>query len=134
MFMYRVLFLAIALLAGCSNYGGSNINQPSSPKVTGNGVSIVAGAQTRGTAAFTPNPITISLANFSTVVWFNDDEASGAYGGSGTAHNITADDGSFASGTLQPGSSFEGSFSAPGTYGYHCSIHPTMKGTVTVTP
>lgn len=132
--MSRVFVVAIVLLAGCSNYGGSNINQPSGRKLPGNGISIVPGAQTMGTAAFTPNPVTISLANFSTVVWFNDDEAGGVYGSSGTAHNITADDGSFASGTLAPGSSFEGSFSAPGTYGYHCSIHPTMKGTVTVTP
>lgn len=131
--MSRVYLLAIVLLAGCSS-GGSDINQPSGRKLPGNGVSIVAGAQTMGTAAFSPNPVTISLASFSTVVWFNDDDAGGAYGGSGTAHNITADDGSFASGTLPPGSSFEGTYSAPGTYGYHCSIHPTMKGTVTVTP
>ena len=131
--MSRVYLLAIVLLAGCSS-DGSDINQPSGRKLPGNGVSIVVGAQTMGTAAFSPNPVTISLASFSTVVWFNDDDAGGVYGGSGTAHNITADDGSFASGTLPPGSSFEGTYSAPGTYGYHCSIHPTMKGTVTVTP
>jgi plastocyanin len=94
----------------------------------------VAGAQTKGTSAFTPNPVTISAASFGSVIWFNDDDGGGAYGSNGTAHNITADDGSFASGALPPGSSFEGTFSTPGTYGYHCSIHPTMKGTVTVTP
>jgi plastocyanin len=131
--MRRMFYCAVVLLAGCSNYG-DDINQPSGRKLPGNGVSVVVGAQTKGVAAFDPNPVTISLASFSTVIWFNDDDASGAYGGGGTAHNITADDGSFASGTLSPGSSFEGSFSAPGTYGYHCSIHPTMKGTVTVTP
>ena len=132
--MSRQLFVASALvlLAGCGS--STDSNTPPARNLPDNGISIVLGAQTKGTSAFTPNPVTISLANFSTVVWFNDDDAGGVYGGSGTAHNITADDGSFASGTLPPGSSFEGTYSAPGTYGYHCSIHPTMKGTVTVTP
>jgi plastocyanin len=125
--------LAGAALAGCSSYG-DDINQPSGRTLPSNGVSIVAGAQTKGTAAFSPNPVTISLASDSTVIWFNDDDPGGVYGSSGATHDITADDGSFASATLPPGSSFEGTFSAPGTYGYHCALHPTMKGTVTVTP
>jgi plastocyanin len=36
------------------------------------------------------------------------------------------------SGTLTPGSSFTEVFAAAGGYAYHCSIHTTMKGTVSV--
>jgi plastocyanin len=121
-----------AAVAGCSSSAGSDINQPSGPPT--NTVSIVLGAQTKGTAAFTPNPITISLASNGVVQWSNNDHDSGDYGSTGTTHNITADDESFTSGNLTPGSTFQATFDTPGTYGYHCAIHPTMKGTVTVTP
>ena len=100
-----------------------------------NDISIVLGAQTKGTAAFSPNPITISLASTTggVVMWTNNDQTSGVYGSSGTTHNITADDGGYSSGNLAPGATFQRTFMVAGSYAYHCSIHPTMKGTVTVT-
>jgi len=49
------------------------------------------------------------------------------------AHTITADDASFDSGTIDPGGTFSFSPSIPGTYAYHCTPHPWMKGTITVT-
>jgi plastocyanin len=131
-------FLVTAAIAGCSSNttDGGDINQPSGPKLAANAISIVLGAQDKRTAAFNPNPLTISLASSTggTVTWFNDDHTSSSYGSNSVTHNITADDGSFTSGELVAGTSFDATFDAPGTYGYHCSIHPTMKGTVTVTP
>ncbi|MFA6255936.1 MAG: cupredoxin family copper-binding protein [Candidatus Absconditabacterales bacterium] len=47
-------------------------------------------------------------------------------------HLVVADDGSFQSATLQPGDSFSHTFAQAGTFTYHCSIHPSMQGTVTV--
>jgi len=47
-------------------------------------------------------------------------------------HTVTADDGSFDSGTLQPGQSFSYTFRNPGTVAYHCTIHPSMTGSVSV--
>jgi plastocyanin len=130
---FIVGFCAVASLAGCAS-DSTDINQPSGRTLPADAVSIVLGAQTKGNAAFTPNPLTISLANGGVVTWFNDDQSSDSYSSRGTSHNITADDGAFASGNLPPGATFEATFSAAETYGYHCSIHPTMKGTVTVTP
>jgi plastocyanin len=99
-------------------------------------VSVVLGAQNKGTTAFNPNPRTISLASATggVVKWINNDESSSVYGSTGVTHNITADDGSFTSGNLPPSNTFEHTFTVAGDYPYHCSIHPTMKGTVTVTP
>src|SRR4051794_29309160 len=60
----------------------------------------------------------------------------------GKPHTFTADDGSFDSGVVPPGPEggrFAGTnvsitISKPGTFGFHCEIHPAaMKGTVTVT-
>lgn len=128
-------FLAAATLAGCGSYSGSPTQPSGGGMLDANEVGIVFGAQNKGTAAFTPNPITISLASATggVVKWVNNDQTSSVYGSGGTTHNITADDGSFTSGNLAPGATFQTTLAA-GTYAYHCSIHPTMKGTVTVTP
>jgi len=47
-------------------------------------------------------------------------------------HTVTAADGSFDSGPLNPGDTFSFTFSAPGTYKYACSPHPWMTAAVTV--
>jgi plastocyanin len=72
--------------------------------------------------AYRPNKVTINQGEV--VTWKNDGARS---------HTVTADDGSFDSGTLSPGDAFANLFEKPGTYAYHCTIHPTrMKGVVTV--
>ena len=47
-------------------------------------------------------------------------------------HTTTADDGSWDSGELQQGEDFSFTFDKPGTYTYHCSIHPDMTASVKV--
>jgi plastocyanin len=45
---------------------------------------------------------------------------------------VTDRDGSFDSGTVDPGSTFSTAFEQSGTFRYFCQIHPTMQGTVRV--
>ncbi len=60
-----------------------------------------------------------------TVVWNNND---------GMAHTVTSDEGSeLASPSIGHGGSYQHTFNSVGTFNYHCSIHPSMKGTVVVT-
>lgn len=47
-------------------------------------------------------------------------------------HTLTSDEGLYDSGHVLPGERYGYSYAEPGTYGYHCEIHPTMRGTVTV--
>jgi plastocyanin len=68
-------------------------------------------------------PTTITIAPGKTVRWFNDDTA---------PHTVTAIDGSWDSGDLSPGGSFERRFDTPGTYPYVCRYHPGMTGAVQV--
>jgi plastocyanin len=47
-------------------------------------------------------------------------------------HDVTAEDGAFASTTMERGAGFMHRFDAAGTYYYYCTIHHTMRGSVTV--
>ena len=48
------------------------------------------------------------------------------------SHTWTSDDGLFDSGSLASGDSFEFVFDEPGEYTFHCSIHTSMTGAITV--
>lgn len=52
--------------------------------------------------------------------------------GDGAPHTATLDDGSCTTPNLGKGDSDGLTFNAPGTYPFHCKIHPDMKGTITV--
>src|SRR5215213_4327839 len=71
--------------------------------------------------SFSPGQITVAPGT--TVTWVNKGPS---------PHTTTADDGSWDSGTLQQGEDFSFTFDQPGTYTYHCSIHPDMTATVKV--
>ena len=47
-------------------------------------------------------------------------------------HSVTALDGSFDSGDLNPSEGFSWFFDAQGTFEYVCTLHPWMKGRVVV--
>jgi plastocyanin len=72
---------------------------------------------------FAFSPPRIEIETGAEVSWQNLDP---------TAHTVTADDGSFDSGTLDPRSAFSATFPEPGTFGYVCRIHPSMRGVVRV--
>jgi plastocyanin len=71
--------------------------------------------------AFDPAAITAKVGD--TVTFTNSGAA---------PHNATLDAGGCATPDIQPGSSGGLTFSAAGTYPFHCTIHPDMKGTITV--
>jgi plastocyanin len=71
---------------------------------------------------FSPTPVTVAPG--ARVTWTNMD--------AGVSHTVVADGGQFASGVLGNGQSFVTMPTTPGTYNYHCSIHPFMTGTVIV--
>jgi plastocyanin len=48
------------------------------------------------------------------------------------AHTVTFDTLAIDSGTLAPGQSFAVTLPITGSFAYHCAIHPTMRGTITV--
>ena len=73
-----------------------------------------------GPSSFTPNPAPIAAGR--TVAWKNDDSQT---------HRIVADDGSFDTGNIDGGATSMAVTRPAGTVAYHCTIHPTMTGTIT---
>lgn len=70
---------------------------------------------------FKPDSLTVKPGD--TVVWTNDGEVP-------EGHTVTGD--GFDSGVMETGATYSHTFSIAGTYDYLCTIHPGMKGTVTV--
>jgi plastocyanin len=69
------------------------------------------------------NPKRIEVAAGSTVRWTNNDQL---------VHTITADDGSWDSGPIEPGKTWTHTFTQPGEYAFHCTPHPFMKAVIVV--
>ena len=95
-----------------------------STKTVSSTIKIVEGSGTNtkcNDRCYSPHSIKVTLS--STVTWNNADSA---------AHTATASDGSFDSGLLMSGKTFSHKFNTAGTFDYACTVHPWMKGTVTV--
>ncbi len=108
-----VLFLALALLPALA------LSQnPQTVTVT-----IVNGARIQSNApGFFPQNVTVVIGVNNTVVWFNNDT---------TVHTVTSNSKLFDN-TLKPGNSTQYTFTSPGVYPYHCTIHNWMVGYVIV--
>ena len=124
-----VAVLAAFALAGCgsSSYtspttmpmGGGGGNPMPTPAPGMSGQAVISGF------AFSPSSLTVAVNT--TVTWRNDDSVS---------HTATADGGSafqFDTGMIGPGATSGGVlFSQVGTFTYHCTVHPSMHGTIVV--
>jgi plastocyanin len=129
--MLLVALVSLPLLAGCGGTGtpattlGSGT--PGTTGATGNttAVGVPAGATkiVMQNIKFVPADVTIKVGQ--TVAWVNEDAPQ---------HDVVANDGTFKSDLLSQGRVFTFTFSKAGTYPFYCSIHPQMKGTITVQP
>lgn len=105
-------------------------------------VATPSGASTPATTAAAPAtpspaaaPLAVSIAGFAfapatlhvpvggSVTWTNKDAVT---------HTVTPDAGGIDAHELPVGAGFSQTFDTPGTYAYHCAIHPFMKGTIIV--
>jgi len=81
---------------------------------------------------FRPTPLTVRVGT--TVTWVNNEPAGG------NAYSVTSGVGGtptglFDSGLLQPGATFQFTFTTPGTYAYYSTTNPTgMTGQINVNP
>lgn len=70
------------------------------------------------------SPASLTMLIGTKVTWTNMDT---------DTHSVVSDDAtSFSSGNISTGASFSFIPAVPGTYAYHCGIHPTVKGIIYV--
>ena len=131
---FGIPLAGILLLAGCgtstSTSSGTNTAAPTTtaaPAGTTSSNSSVAQVKiTEQDEKYGFAPATLTVAKGTRVEWSNTTDA---------PHTVTSDSGTtLASSMINPsGGSFSFTFSQPGTYTYHCTVHPYMKGTIVVT-
>lgn len=125
--------LAALLLAACGGGGAAPTSTPtpappaatapSTPSATATSAAVKI-VEVNGKYAFNPATLTVKVGT--QVVWTNTSDA---------PHTVTSDTaGVFGTtGNIIQNQTFMFTFSTPGTFAYHCNIHPYMKATITVT-
>ena len=111
--IFLLLISAFAIIS-CGKSSGYGNNNTTTPPPVANAVSII-------NMSFSPATLTVAVGT--TVTWTNNDNMT---------HTVTSDASGFDSGNITMGSKYSRVFSAAGTFTYHCTIHPTMKGTIIV--
>ena len=105
-------------LWACGGYTSSSPTTPTGTSAPPAGATIIDVVRENGAQSFSPNPATVPVGQL--VVWHNVDTVT---------HHVVLNDGTLDTGNLAPGA-----FSAPMTLRavgpYHCSIHPSMVGTI----
>jgi amicyanin len=110
-----------------TTHSSEDMNMPSSETTTKSETPQAANAVVIRDYKYSPTPITVKKGT--TVTWTNQDAA---------RHNVVVDEGEPAGGPtdgplIGKGETYSFTFNTVGTFNYHCSPHPYMKGSVVVT-
>ncbi|MGD9734190.1 MAG: cupredoxin domain-containing protein [Solirubrobacterales bacterium] len=109
-----VATVAVASLAGLRAAAGQSATDQSATASR-------AASERIANFSFRPTPLTVAAGT--RIVFSNQD---------GTSHTATQNGGGFDTGRIRPGRSAAVTFKRPGTYLFHCSIHPFMRGKIVV--
>ena len=141
--IFSASLVVLLSLSSCSPHPQVTTNQPTTQPMVGEHPSTLqpqasisqAQAQPSGSPQaatakvkiqnFKFEPANVTIVEGQTVQFINEDEE---------PHTATSTDGLFDSKALDTNESWNYTATKPGTFPYICSIHPFMKGTLTVNP
>ncbi len=109
----------VAVLAVALTHSGSSSSTAAHPAGVKSGQVSVA----IDNFSYTPSTLTVKVGSTITVTNMESVE-----------HTLSADNGSFNTGTLNKGKSTHFKLTKPGVYSFHCEFHPFMKGSIKVVP
>jgi plastocyanin len=121
-FIFASSIVAFSLVAwGCSDsYDGGSPVTPTPTPTPSNGVVTIDIVRQDGARSFSPNPATLPAGQM--VVWRNIDSV---------RHRVALNSGSLDTGDIAPGATSQPMSINTGGGPYHCTIHPSMVGTIT---
>ena len=106
-------------VAACGAYGDSSPTSPGDSAMPPAGAIVINVVRENGAQSFSPNPATVPAGQL--VVWHNIDTVT---------HRVVLNDGKLDTGNIAPGAYSE-AMTLVAVGPYHCSIHPSMVGTIT---
>ncbi len=118
----RAVSLGLILILWAAACGSPSVAPTSQPAVQ---PTSAGGEVEVAITNFSFEPAQLSVPVGTAIKWTNKDNV---------PHTVTSATGDWDSGQLSNGQSFSRTFTQAGTFAYQCTVHPTMKGTITVTP
>lgn len=125
----RVFVATMMVAFGLCAWGCGSSTSPSNPvqptptptptPTVPSGVVTISVVGINGAQSFSPNPATLPAGQM--VVWHNIDSV---------VHHVVLNSGSLDTGDIAPGASSQPMSINTGGGPYHCSIHPSMVGTI----
>jgi plastocyanin len=125
-----IMVALLVLLAGCdatSTAGSAPPTDTVAPAATATATTATSTPVSGNAVAvedFDFSPPTLTVKVGTTVTWTNTSDS--------VSHTVTSATGLFDH-ALSPGDKFQFKFTQVGDFHYHCKIHPSMNGTITVT-
>ena len=123
--LIAVIVVVILAVGGWAIYDHHKSNSSTNSSASNSSQSVASsGAINIKNMMFTPSQISIQKGG--TVTWTNNDNI---------VHTVVDDlsnVGGPSSGDIQPGGTYSFTFNKTGSFQYHCSIHPSMRGTIVV--
>ena len=133
---WAIVIMALVIAAGVTYYALMPTDGTTTPTTTGGPIQTVQIRIPEGVAAdqsltFQPGTVTVVIGVNNTIQWKNFDSVSHTV--ASTSVPAGAQHFGSASNLIGPGQLFTLTLTVPGTYEYHCTIHPShMVGTIIV--
>ena len=115
------LVVATVVVSGACSGGSDSASMPSSPSPATPAAITISITGINGAQSFNPNP---ASAGGQMVVFKNNDSVT---------HRVALNDGSIDTGNIAPGASSAAVMMPASGTNYHCTIHPSMIGSVSTT-
>ncbi len=126
---------AILVLAGCSSSAATTAPSAAAPAPSVAAASAPAAAGAPCSQSSDAGQVAVAIKGFK----FGSGSITAKVGqviaftnGDSAPHTATLDDGSCSTGSISPNASDGLVFTVAGTYAFHCKIHSSMHGTITV--
>jgi plastocyanin len=126
---------AVLLLAACSSSAASTAPSAAPVEASAAASAPAAGGTATCSQSADAGQVAVEIKGFK----FGPPDIQAATGqiiafanGDSAPHTATLDDGTCSTGTIDSGASDGLVFNVAGTYPFHCKIHSSMKGTITI--